>query len=141
MRIKKGSRVTFHYELSDDQGEVLDSTFGEEPVIFVQGDGEIIPGLEELMEGEEPGFIAKVTLTADKAYGPVNEDLIVFAGPENFEEDVELIEGGEVETEDPDGNVIVFQILEITEDKVYLDGNHPLAGETLDYKIEVISVD
>ncbi|MBN2865422.1 MAG: peptidylprolyl isomerase [Thiotrichales bacterium] len=141
MKIKKGSRVTFNYELRDDSGEVLDSTFGDEPVIFIQGEGEIIPGLEALMMGEEPGFKAKVTLSADEAYGPVNEDLIVYAGPENFDEDVELVEGGEVETEDPDGNTIVFQIIEVTEDKVYLDGNHPLAGETLDYKIEVISVD
>lgn len=141
MKIKKGSRVTFHYELRDDEGELLDSTFNEEPVIFIQGDGEIIPGLEELMEGEESGFIAKVTLTADQAYGPINEDLIVYAGPENFDEDVELVEGGEVETEDPDGSVIVFQIIEVTEDRVYLDGNHPLAGESLDYKIEIISVD
>lgn len=141
MKIKKGSRVTFHYELRDDEGEVLDSTFNEEPVIFVHGDGDIISGLEDLMEGEESGFTAKVTLTADQAYGEVNEDLIVFAGPENFDDDVELVEGGEVETEDPDGNVVVFQIIEVTEDKVYLDGNHPLAGETLDYKIEIVSVD
>jgi len=141
MKIKKGSRVTFNYELRDDTGEVLDSTFGDEPVIFIQGEGEIIPGLEELMMGEEPGFEAKVTLTADQAYGPVNDDLIVFAGPENFDEDVELEEGATVETEDPEGNTVVFQIIEVTEDKVYLDGNHPLAGETLDYKIEVIAVD
>lgn len=140
MRIKKGSRVTFHYELRDESGEVIDSTFDGEPVIYIQGEGEIIEGLEELLEGEEPGFSAKVTIPAEKAYGVTNDDLIVFAGPENFEDDVELKVGSTVETEDPEGETIVFRIIEISEDKVYLDGNHPLADQALDYKVEVLEV-
>ncbi len=140
MRIKKGSRVTFHYELRDESGKVIDSTFGEEPVIYIQGEGEIIEGLEALMEGEEAGFEAKVTIAPEKAYGVTNEELIVFAGPENFEDNVEIELGSTVETEDPDGETIVFRIIEITEDKVYLDGNHPLANQTLDYKVEVLEV-
>ncbi|MCF6345791.1 MAG: peptidylprolyl isomerase [Thiomicrorhabdus sp.] len=140
MRIKKGSRVTFHYELRDESGKVVDSTFGEEPVIYIQGEGEIIEGLEALMEGEEAGFEAKVTVLPEKAYGVTNEELIVFAGPENFEDNVEIELGSTVETEDPDGETIVFRIIEITEDKVYLDGNHPLANQTLDYKVEVLEV-
>lgn len=140
MRIKKGSRVTFHYELRDEKGEVIDSTFGGEPVIYIQGEGEIIEGLEELMEGEEPGFEAKATIQPEKAYGVTNEDLIVFAGPENFEDNVEIEVGSTVETEDPEGETIVFRIIEVTEDKVYLDGNHPLADQALDYKVEVLEV-
>jgi len=140
MRIKKGSRVTFHYELRDDKGNVLDSTFGGEPVIYIQGEGEIIEGLEEFLEGEEPGFEAKVTIPPEKAYGVTNDDLIVFAGPENFEDNVEVEVGSSVETEDPDGNTITFRIIEVTEDKVYLDGNHPLADKALDYKVEVLEV-
>ena len=140
MRIKKGSRVTFHYELRDESGEVIGSTFDGEPVIYIQGEGEIIEGLEEFLEGEEPGFAAKVTIPADKAYGVTNDDLVVFAGPENFEDDVALEVGSTVETEDLDGETIVFRIIEISEDKVYLDGNHPLADQELDYKVEVLEV-
>ena len=140
MRIKKGSRVTFHYELRDESGKVIDSTFGKEPVIYIQGEGEIIEGLEELMNGEEAGFEAKVTVPPEKAYGVTNQDLIVFAGPENFEDNVEIDVGSTVETEDPEGETIVFRIIEVTEDKVYLDGNHPLANQTLDYKVEVLEV-
>ncbi|BCN93569.1 peptidyl-prolyl cis-trans isomerase [Thiomicrorhabdus immobilis] len=140
MRIKKGSRVTFHYELRDEKGNVLDSTFGGEPVIYIQGEGEIIEGLEEFMEGEEPGFEAKVTIPPEKAYGVSNDDLIVFAGPENFDDNVEIEVGSAVETEDPEGNTVTFRIIEVTEDKVYLDGNHPLADQTLDYKVEVLEV-
>lgn len=140
MRIKKGSRVTFHYELSDDKGNVLDSTFGGEPVIYIQGEGEIIEGLEDFLNGEEPGFEAKVTILPEKAYGVKNDELVVFAGPENFEDDVEVEVGSTVETEDPEGDVITFRIVEVTEDKVYLDGNHPLADKTLDYKVEVLEV-
>jgi FKBP-type peptidyl-prolyl cis-trans isomerase SlyD len=141
MKIKKGSRVAFHYELRDESGKVIDSTFGTEPVIYIQGEGEIIPGLESLMEGEEAGFEAKVTLAPEEAYGVVNDDLIVFAGPDNFDDDVEIEVGSTVETEDPEGNTVIFKIIEVSEDKVYLDGNHPLAGQTLDYKVEVVSVD
>lgn len=140
MRIKKGSRVTFHYELRDDKGNVLDSTFGGEPVIYIQGEGEIIEGLEEFMIGEEPGFEAKVTIPPEKAYGVTNDDLVVFAGPENFDDNVEIEVGSAVETEDPEGNTITFRIIEVTEDKVYLDGNHPLADKTLDYKVEILEV-
>lgn len=140
MRIKKGSRVTFHYELRDEKGELIDSTFDSDPVIYIQGEGEIIQGLEELMEGEEPGFEAKASIPPEKAYGVKNDDLIVFAGPENFDDNVEIELGSTVETEDPEGNVIVFKIVEIEDDKVYLDGNHTLADQTLDYKVEVLEV-
>lgn len=140
MRIKKGARVTFHYELRDADGTLLDTTFDGDPVIYIQGEGEIIEGLEDFLEGEEPGFEAKVTIPAEKAYGVVSDDLIVFAGPENFDDNVEIEIGSTVETEDPEGNTVVFRILEIEDDKVYLDGNHPLAGKDLDYKVEVLEV-
>ncbi|QKI89368.1 FKBP-type peptidyl-prolyl cis-trans isomerase [Thiomicrorhabdus xiamenensis] len=140
MKIKKGSRVSFHYELRDEEGNLIDSTFDSDPVIYIQGEGEIIPGLEEFMEGEEPGFEAKLTLPPEKAYGPVNDDLIVYAGPDNFDDNVEIEVGSTVETEDPDGNTVTFRIIEIDEDKVFLDGNHPLAGQTLNYKVEVLEV-
>lgn len=140
MRIKNGCEVTFHYELRNEKGELIDSTFEGEPVHYVHGDGDVIEGLETLMEGEEPGFEAKVTLPPEKAYGVTREDLIVFAAPENFEDQVELKIGEVVETEDPDGNPIQFRIVEIDEDKVYLDGNHPLANQTLEYRVEVVEV-
>ena len=140
MRIKKGSEVTFHYELRNEKGEVIDSTFGGEPVHYIHGDGEIILGLEEFLEGEEPGFEAKVTIEADKGYGAKRDDLVVYASPENFDDNVEIQVGEVVETEDPDGNLIQFRIVKIDEDKVYLDGNHPLADQTLEYKVEVVEV-
>jgi len=140
MRIKKGSEVTFHYELKNDKGDLLDSTFGGEPVHYVHGEGEIVEGLETFLEGEEPGFEAKVTIEPEKAYGVTREDLVVFASPENFDDSVELKVGESVETEDPEGNVVQFRIVEIEEDKVYLDGNHPLANQTLEYRVEVVEV-
>lgn len=140
MKIKKGCEVTFHYELRDETGKVIDSTYNEEPVHYMHGEGEIIVGLEELLEGEEPGFEAKVTIGPEKGYGAKRDDLIVFAGPDNFDDNVEIIIGSIVETEDPDGEIIEFIITDVDEDKVYLDGNHPLADKTLDYKVEVIEV-
>jgi len=140
MKIKKGSEVTFHYELKDEEGKVIDSTFDGEPVHYIHGEGEIILGLEEFLESEEPGFSARLTIEAEKGYGTKREDLIVFAGPENFDDNVEIEIGSIVETEDPDGEIIEFRIVDVDEDKVYLDGNHPLADKTLDYKVEVVEV-
>lgn len=140
MKISKGARVTFHYELRDESGEVFDSTFGGDPVIYIQGEGEIIPGLEAFLEGEEPGFEAKVKIPATEAYGEISEDLIVYAGPDNFDDSVVIAIGEAVETEDPEGNPILFRITDIKEDKVYLDGNHPLAGQDLEYRVEVLEV-
>ncbi len=140
MRIKKGSEVTFHYELKNEKGDLLDSTFGGEPVHYVHGDGEIVEGLEEFLEGEEPGFEARVSIPPEKGYGVTREDLIVYASPENFDDQVEIAVGEVVETEDPEGNMIQFRIVEVDEDKVYLDGNHPLANQTLEYRVEVVEV-
>lgn len=140
MKIKNGCEVTFHYELRDEKGELIDSTFDGEPVHYVHGEGELISGLEEFLEGEEPGFKARVTISPEDGYGVRTEDLIVYAQADNFDDDVELKVGEVVETEDPDGEIIEFVITEIDGDKVFLDGNHPLADKTLDYKIEILEV-
>lgn len=141
MRIKNGAKVSFHYELRDEKGTLLDSTYEIGPVVYIHGEEEIIEGLEDFMQGEEPGFEGKVTIPPEKAYGYESDNLLVVASPENFDDNVELVEGNVVETEDPDGNPINFRITKIDGDKVYLDGNHPLAGKSLDYKVEVVSVE
>ncbi|AEG31334.1 FKBP-type peptidyl-prolyl cis-trans isomerase [Thiomicrospira cyclica] len=141
MRIKNGAKVTFHYELRDEKGELLDSTFEVEPVVYIHGEEEIIEGLEDFMDGEEPGFVGKTTIEPELAYGTGRDDLIVIAGPENFDDTVELVEGSVVQTEDPDGEIVNFRITKISGDKVFLDGNHPLAGKRLNYKVEVVSVE
>jgi FKBP-type peptidyl-prolyl cis-trans isomerase SlyD len=141
MRIKKGAKVTFHYELRDEKGELLDSTFEVEPVVYIHGEEEIIEGLETFMDGEEAGFVGKTTIEPEQAYGQGVDDLIVIAGPENFDDTVELVEGSVVQTEDPDGEIINFRITKVSGDKVFLDGNHPLAGKRLNYKVEVVSVE
>jgi FKBP-type peptidyl-prolyl cis-trans isomerase SlyD len=140
MKIKKGARVTFHYEVKDESGEIVDSTFGSDPLIYIQGEGEIIEGLEEFLEGEEPGFEAKVSISPEKAYGVSSDELKVYAGPENFDDSVAIEVGSIVETEDPNGEIVQFVITEIDEDKVFLDGNHPLADQTLVYRVEVLEV-
>ncbi len=140
MKIKKGSEVTFHYELRDEKGKVIDKTFGGDPVHYIHGEGDIIRGLEELFDGEEPGFEAKITIEPEDGYGISQEDLMVYAGADNFDNSVEIKVGEIVETEDPEGDTIEFRITKIAEDKVYLDGNHPLADKTLDYKVEIIEV-
>lgn len=140
MVIKNGSEVIFHYELRDENGNVIDTTFCEEPVHYTHGEGEIIEGLETFLMGKSAGFTGEVTIQPEQGYGNIDAELVVYATPENFEEDVVLEIGETVETEDPEGNPILFRIIDITENEVHLDGNHPLADKVLSYKIEVLEV-
>lgn len=138
--IKLGSSVSFHYELWSS-GKIYDSTFGGEPVNYIAGNDEIISGLEEFMYGKRSGFEGVIEVPAQKAYGLYNSDLVVYANYESFDDSVEIKIGETVEVDGDDGVTYVFRIIELDKEKVYLDGNHPLAGKDLKYRIKVLKVD
>jgi FKBP-type peptidyl-prolyl cis-trans isomerase SlyD len=139
MKIRPGCMVSFHYTLTDDNGELIDSSQGYEPLEYVHGEGQIVPGLEAFLEGEDVGFAGKVAVQPEDAYGLHNPGLIIMAQRDNFPEDMELSVGMQVQTEMPDG-LAVFQITEISERGIKLDANHPLAGKVLHFDVEVVDV-
>lgn len=139
MKTEPNMVVSLHYTLKDDSGEVLDSSSGREPLSYLHGHGNIIPGLEKALEGTSVGHRSNVAVAAADAYGETNPDLVFEAPKEQFPADMELAEGARVYAEGPDGPVS-FTVVRLTESGAVLDGNHPLAGKRLHFDVEVVEI-
>ena len=139
MKASNDMVVTMHYTLTDDSGEVLDSSSGREPLAYLHGHGNIIPGLEQALEGQESGFQSKVTIAAADAYGERNDEAVVEADRDSFPEEMNPEPGMQVYAEGPEGP-IPFTIVAVDGDKVKLDANHPLAGKTLHFEVEITEI-
>ncbi|MBI4057508.1 MAG: peptidylprolyl isomerase [Elusimicrobia bacterium] len=136
--VQKGSTVKINYTLTVD-GQVVDSSTGREPLAYVQGSGQIIPGLEEQVQGMKTGDKKKLTVTPEKGYGPINPQAQQKIPRQKFQGQKDLKVGSVVQGEMGDRQ---FQavIAGINDKEVTLDLNHPLAGKTLQFDIEVVDV-
>jgi FKBP-type peptidyl-prolyl cis-trans isomerase SlyD len=131
--------VSIHYTLKNDSGEVLDSSSGREPLSYLHGHGNIVPGLEQALEGTAAGHRSQVAVEPAQGYGEANPDLVFEAPREHFPADLKLEEGARVYGEGPQGRV-TFRVRQLTEKGAMLDGNHPLAGIRLHFDVEVVEV-
>ena len=131
--------VSLSYTLRDDDGEVIDQSEDGSPLLYLHGAQNIVPGLEEQLEGVAEGESVNATVSPEKGYGPrIGESQEV---PRNlFPADAELVAGMQVVAHDDEGRQIPFFITGITEDTITVDPNHPLAGETLHFEVTVDSV-
>jgi FKBP-type peptidyl-prolyl cis-trans isomerase SlyD len=135
-----GKVVSIHYTLRDDDGDVIDSSSGGEPLEYLHGAGNIVPGLENAMAGKAIGDKFKVTVTPAEGYGDVEGD-----GPREvprsaFPKDAELEEGMQLFVRGPDGEPFPVWVVAVHDDHVLLDANHPLAGENLHFEVEVVAM-
>lgn len=125
----------FHYVLTNAQGETLDSSQGSEPMPVLEGAQQIIPGLEEELFKLTTGQKKRIHVPADKAYGPIREQLKVKVKRDQLPEgELEVgaqFKGGNEQMQ------LVFTVMKIEGEEVYLDGNHPLAGQDLNFDVEV----
>lgn len=128
--------ISFHYKLTNNEGEVIDSSEGREAMAFLTGSNQIISGLEKELVEMNVGDKRTVHVSADEAYGPVYEDRIAEVPREQFPEEVEV---GMMFSTDPEGYNIVT-VAELTDTHVIVDGNHPLAGEDLTFDVEITAV-
>ncbi len=140
MQIAKHKVVSIDYTLTHDDGTVLDSSTGKEPLRYLHGAGEIIPGLEKALEGQTTGDELKVVLEPADAYGEHREGLRSELSRRHFDdiEDLELGMQFRVPTDQGDHHIVT--VIEITDEKVTIDGNHPLAGVTLNFEVAVRDV-
>lgn len=140
MKVQDKTVVSIHYTLTSKDGVELDSSKDREPLTYLHGTGSIIPGLEQALEGTEEGQNVNVELEPDDAYGPVNDDLVQAVPKEAFE-DVEKVEPGmQFQARGPDGSTQRITVVDVAEDSVTVDGNHPLAGQTLNFDVTVEDV-
>lgn len=139
MKTARNMVVSLHYTLKDDSGEVLDSSDGREPLAYLHGHSNIVPGLEKALEGSDVGHRSKVAVTPAEGYGEQNPELVFEAPREKFPNDMKLEAGSRVYAEGPEGP-ISFAVVRLTESGAILDGNHPLAGKTLHFDVEIVDV-
>lgn len=140
MIIQKNSVVTMHYELKDSAGEVLDSSAGQEPLVYMHGAKNIIVGLEEQLEGKSNGDTLVAEVAPEKGYGMPVEALVQTVPAEAFGEEIKQVEVGmrfQAETEQGPVPVVVTAI---EDGMVTVDGNHPLAGKQLFFDISITDV-
>ncbi len=139
MKIGDNSVVYFNYTLTNDAGEVLDSSDGGEPLAYLHGNGGIIPGLENAMSDHQAGDSFDVSIKPEDGYGERHEELVQKVPRSAFGGVDELEPGMSFQAQTPQGPHLIH-VLEVGDDEVTVDGNHPLAGETLHFHIDVEKV-
>jgi len=137
---KCGDRVTVHYIGKLENGEVFANSKVGEPFEFTIGKGEVIPGFEKGVIGMELGETKTITIPPEEAYGPRSEELLVDVSKSALPEDITPAIGEQLEIPQKDGNPIDVIITAMNEDTVTLDVNHPLAGITVTFNIQLIGV-
>ncbi len=132
--------VSMHYRLTDDEGKLLDSSEGAEPLAYLHGADSIIPGLENALLGKVAGNELQVKVDPAEGYGEVIPELIKTVDKTAFQ-GVESVEAGMAfEAEAPDGSMQHIVVKEVNGDAVTIDANHPLAGVTLNFDIQIVAV-
>lgn len=139
MKAAPGRVVSLHYNLTDDLGVLLDSSRGQEAFAYLHGYGNIIPGLERALEGCEAGFSSAIHVAAAEGYGDYNPDAVFGVPRDQFPPSEDIQVGMQVQGEGAHG-VMNFTVVEVNDQEVTLDANHPMAGKTLHFEVEVLEV-
>jgi len=139
MIIAKESVVTMHYTLKNEAGEVLDTSAGREPLVYLHGVGGLISGLEKELEGKQANDKLNAVIPPEEAYGSRRDDLLRVVSKEGFQGEEALVEGMRVQLETDRGPAVAV-VSGIEGENVTLDLNHPLADVTLHFEVEVLNV-
>jgi FKBP-type peptidyl-prolyl cis-trans isomerase SlyD len=139
MQVADKKVIYIHYILKNKEGAVLDSSTKETPLAYIHGMGNIIPGLEKALSGKTEGDKVNVSIEPEEAYGHRNETLVQDVPRSAFQGIEDLQEGMQFQAQTPDGSQLIT-VTEIKRDQVTIDANHPLAGETLDFAVEVVDI-
>ncbi len=139
MQIENHKVVTLHYTLTDDKGETIDKS-DDGSFVYLHGENNIIPGLESALEGKVSGDEFDVTVEPEQAYGARNEGMMQEVPREMFESDQEITVGMQFHAQGPNGETLTVTVMQVSDDKVVVDGNHPLAGVKLNFDVKVIDV-
>lgn len=138
--IAAGTVVTMHYKLALDDGEVVDSSEGNDPLTYLHGAQNIVPGLESEMEGKEVGSKFDVSVKPEEGYGPRHPNAVQNVPRGAFPDDAQLEPGIQFKAENEDQQPIMGTIMTVDDETVVVDFNHPLAGQTLNFSIEIVSL-
>ena len=140
MQISENTVASIDYKLTDADGQVLDTSEGREPLTYLHGAGNLIPGLESALEGNAPGDTVSVTIDPAEGYGERDENLIQQVPKAAFE-GVDQVEAGmRFQATDEQGQGRIVTVTDVADDQVTVDANHPLAGQALNFEVNVVEV-
>ena len=139
MQIAADKVVLIHYTLKDDDGGVVDTSDGSDPLAYIQGHGSLVAGLEKALEGKEQGSALAVSVQPEEGYGRHDTQLIQKVPKRSMQGAGEIKKGMQFQARTPDG-MRVFTVTAVIGDLVTLDGNHPLADKTLHFDVKVVEV-
>jgi peptidylprolyl isomerase len=137
---RQGDKVKVHYRGRLEDGFEFDTSIGRDPLVFVIGENDVIPGFEEAAIGMSSGDMKTVSIAAESAYGPYNDELVVEMPREYIPEDIVPEVGVLLKLIDNDGQEIPVRVTDIDDDTITLDANHPLAGKILIFDIELLEI-
>ncbi|MGN8158363.1 FKBP-type peptidyl-prolyl cis-trans isomerase [Salinisphaera sp. RV14] len=139
MQAQRDNVVSIHYVLRDTEGEIIDQSSEGQPLAYLHGHENIVPGLEKAIEGCAEGDEVRATVEPEEGYGPYRDELVQKVNREAFQGVDELAPGMSFRAESDAGPMIVT-IKDVEGDEVTVDGNHVLAGQTLDFTVNVADI-
>jgi FKBP-type peptidyl-prolyl cis-trans isomerase SlyD len=139
MQVARDTVVAIHYTLKNDAGMTLDASTAGEPLVYLHGNGHLIPGLERALEGKRVGDKLSVAVAPADAYGEVDADLVQDVPRSAFRGVDDIQVGMRFQAQSNDGPRTVV-VTKVTSDVITVDGNHPLAGQTLNFDVEIAAV-
>jgi peptidylprolyl isomerase len=137
---KPGDTVSIHYTGTLDDGTQFDSSSGRDPLEFTLGTGQVIPGFDKAVEGMAVGDSKSVNIPPEDAYGPRHDQMIQDVPMTALPDDLEPVEGMALQAQGQDGQVINLTVTAVSDDSITVDGNHPLAGQALNFDIELVDI-
>lgn len=136
-----GDTVSVHYTGKLSDGTVFDSSTNADPIQFILGEGQVIPGFDEAIQGMAVGDKKTVVIPAEEAYGPHDADLVAVVDRDQIPEDLDPEIGQQLEVSFEDGGSSIVTITAVAESNVTLDANHPLAGKELTFELELVHIE
>ena len=137
---KSGDTVRIHYTGTLNDGTQFDSSEGRDPLEFSLGSGQVIPGFDKAVEGMSIGDNKSVSIEPEEAYGQKHEQLVQDVPKSALPQDMDPEVGMRLQSQSPDGQVIHLVITAVAEESITVDGNHPLAGHTLTFDINLVEI-
>ncbi|MCU7876846.1 MAG: peptidylprolyl isomerase [Candidatus Thiodiazotropha sp. (ex. Lucinoma kazani)] len=137
---KQGDTVRLHYTGTLDDGTQFDSSADRDPIEFTLGEKAVIPGFETGVEGMQAGDKKTINIPANEAYGQHNDALVEQVPLESFPDDLELHVGMHLQAQSPDGEHFNVVVTALSDEVATIDGNHPLAGEALNFDLELVEI-
>lgn len=139
-KVKDGDTVKVHYTGKLENGDVFDSSKENGPFEFTVGDKAVIPGFEKGVVGMGVGDTKTIEIPPEEAYGAKQDELVVMVSKSDFPEDITPSVGQRLQIKQQDGHAVIVTITDLTEDSITLDANHPLAGYTLFFDVEIVDI-